>query len=209
MVADLCSIGNDFLSNIMLHVKEKNHVTHNLRMFGVSCSFHECRYPQVSSSADKVTGTMIIGKNPISFKHVYAYRYPGLDPTKKNISFLFSDRPMNEKIFRESLPAGPGEPLVPGLLEGAWKSMHFEKMFEGLAITINADKKILTNEVLVGGPDKAFSISSSDLLFEPKTFDSRITGRIRTATETVDLGAGNVFGLDVSFDAGVVDLKIK
>jgi hypothetical protein len=161
--------------------------------------------PQTSTNADKVTGTMTLDKNRIPLQHVYAYGYAGLEPSKKNISLLFSDRPMNEKIFRERVLVGPGEPLVSGLVEGAWKSMHFEKMFQGFVITINSEKRIIGNEVLVGGNNATFSLSSSDFVFEPKTFDTRISGRIRTATETMEAG-DHVFGLDVSFDARVIDL---
>jgi len=134
-----------------------------------------------------------------------AFSYASTTEPGRNISVLISDKAPQNRVFRERMIFGPGEKLVPGLFEGAWKSMHFEKAFEGLSVTFGPDKRLLTNEVLVGGLNKTFSLSSYDLTLDLKEFGPRISGSIRTSSP-VEAG-GLTCAFDVTFDAAVVDFK--
>jgi hypothetical protein len=88
---------------------------------------------------------------------------------------------------------------VAGIIEGAWKSMHFDGKLSGFVFTIDANKKILSNEFLVGGKDDAFSISPDDLVLELTSTAPRLAGRVRTTESVLSLGSQKV-GLDVTFD---------
>lgn len=150
-------------------------------------------------------GTLKINGKSVALAKVVAYSYPALDPAKRNISVLLSDRAPDEKAFRAGLQIGPGEVMVPGLVEGAWLSMHLEKALQGFTITFGPDRTGMTNLVLVGGQDKTFTLSTYDLTIELTKFDERIAGRIRTAPEELELPDYKV-ALDVTFDSAVMAL---
>jgi hypothetical protein len=95
---------------------------------------------------------------------------------------------------------------VPGLFEGAWKSLHMEKALEGVAITFGPDGKVMMLAVLVGGQDKMFDMMGSDFVAEVKSAGPRLVGKVRTATDPVDTGAQKV-GLQATFDVPATNLK--
>lgn len=150
-------------------------------------------------------GTLRVNGKSVALAKVVAYSYPSFDPAKRNISMLLSDRLPDEKVFHARLLRGPGEVLVPGLVEGAWLSMHIEKALQGFCITFGPDRTAMSNQCLVGGRNQTFTLSSYDLTIELSKFDERITGRIRTAPEQLEL-PGYKVGLDVSFDSPVMEL---
>ena len=100
---------------------------------------------------------------------------------------------------------GPGEPLVSGIIEGAWKGFHIEKQLSGFVFTINNDRRIMSNEFLIGG-ENAFSVSDDELVLELTSTSPRVAGRIRTKAPTIELGE-NKISLDVTFDVPVAALE--
>jgi hypothetical protein len=158
------------------------------------------------TTSNKVTGTITLDNTKVVPQHVYAYTYVGLEPGKKNITLLFSDKPVEEKVFKENFIWAPGEPVVSGLIEGAWKSMQMEKLLQGISMTVNSEMKIMSNEILIGGRDDAFSIPSDDLVLEAKSEGNKISGKLRTSSPTIDAG-GKKLGIDLSFDVTPVELK--
>lgn len=154
-----------------------------------------------------VTGTVTIDGKKIPLKHAAAYTYDStMAPGKKNVSLLLSDRPVSEKAFKENFVWRSGEPLVPGLFEGAWKSLHMEKALDGVAITFGPDGKVMMLAVLAGGQDKMFDMMGSDFVAEVKSAGPRLVGKVRTATDPVDTGAQKV-GLQTTFDVPATNLK--
>ena len=154
-----------------------------------------------------VTGTLTIDGKKIPLKHAAAYTYDStMAKGKKNVSLLLSDRPVSEKAFKENFVWGPGEPLVPGLFEGAWKSLHMEKALDGVAITFGPDGKVMMLAVLTGGQDKMFDMMGSDFAAEVKSAGPRLVGKVRTATDPVDTGSQKV-GLQATFDVPATNLK--
>ena len=159
----------------------------------------------VVTSAAGTTGTLTVNGKKTALTTAVAFSYPSVTGPGKNISVLISDKAPQDKVFRDLMMIGPGEKLVPGLFEGAWRSMHDEKAFEGLSFTFAPDKRLLTNDVLVGGRDKFFSLSTYDLTVDLKAFGPRISGTIRTSSPVEAPGITCAF--DVTFDAAVVDFK--
>lgn len=157
------------------------------------------------TSAAGTTGTLTVNGKKTAVTTSVAFSYPSTMGPGKNISVLISDKAPRDTVFRELMKFGPGEKLVPGLFEGAWKNMHVEKAFEGLSITFGPDKQLLTNEILVGGRDKVFSLSSYDLTVDLKEFGERISGTIRTSSPVE--APGLTCAIDVTFDAAVADFK--
>ena len=146
---------------------------------------------------DKVTGTIVVGTTKVTPKVVTAVGYKA--PNGQMISVLVSDKPADRKAFLEMTKVGPSEPLVSGIIEGAWKSLHADKKLSGFVFTINADRKLMSNDFLVGGADNMFSIPGDDLVLELTSTAPRLAGRIRTTEPTLSLGSQKV-GLDVTFD---------
>jgi hypothetical protein len=155
--------------------------------------------PLVYAQTAKVSGTIVVNATTIAPTAVSAVAYKA--PNGQLISVLVSDKAADRKEFLERTKVGPGEPLVSGIFEGAWKSLHLEKALSGFVFTITSDRRIVSNEFLVGGDD-AFSISPDDLVLELTSTAPRLTGRIRTKEPTVDLGSQKV-GLDLTFDVPV------
>lgn len=147
-----------------------------------------------------VTGTLTVDKTKVTLQSASAVSYPG--GTGRFVSVLLSDKAANPKTFAEYTRIGAGERYVPGTFEGAWSSLHTEKGFSGLTFTIDTKNQIVTNQILVGGQDKMFSMPSDDLVLEVKSVSPRFTGRIRSKQPVVDLGAHKV-SLDATFDVVV------
>jgi hypothetical protein len=71
-------------------------------------------------------------------------------PNGQLISVLLSDKPADRVVFAADTKTGPGEPLMAGLFEGAWKSQHIGRKFSGFAFSFGADTKVISEEFLVG-----------------------------------------------------------
>ncbi len=148
------------------------------------------------------TGTLTVDKTKVTLASASAVSYPG--GTGRFVSVLLSDKAANPKTFAEYTRIGTGERYVPGTFEGAWAAMHMEKAFSGFSFSIDTQNRILTNQILVGGQDKMFSLSPDDLVLEVKTSSPRITGRIRSKEAVLDLGEHKV-SLDATFDVVVTE----
>jgi hypothetical protein len=146
------------------------------------------------------TGTLIVNNSKVIIGSSSAVSYPG--GTGRFVSVLLSDKPANSKTFAEYSRIGPGERLVPGTFEGAWTALHMERGFSGFTFTIDNDNHILTNQVLVGGQNNMFSLSSDDLMLEVTSVSPRFTGRIRSKQPILDLGEYSL-SLDATFDVAV------
>ena len=153
-----------------------------------------------SSQAATVTGAISVGKVKVAPKFASAVGYTA--PNGRLVSVLVSDKPADRKEFLQLTKVGANEPLVAGIFEGAWKSLFFERKLSGFVFSVNADRKILSNEFLVGGKDDAFSIADDDLVLEVTSTAPRFAGRIRTKEPILSLGTQKV-GLDVTFDVPV------
>ena len=154
---------------------------------------------QTPSSA---SGTLTVDTTKTALQYASAVSYPG--GTGRSVSVLLSDKAVNPKTFAEYTRIGAGERYVPGTFEGAWTAMHMEKAFSGFTFSIDSKNQILTNQILVGGRNKTFSLSSDDLVLEVKTVSPRLTGRIRSKQAVLDLGEHKV-SLDAAFDVAVTD----
>jgi hypothetical protein len=154
-----------------------------------------------------VSGTLTLDGKKIALKHGAAYTYDStVTPGKKNVSILLSDKPLSEKSFQENFVWRPGEPVVPGLLDGAWKSIHMEGGLQGIALSFYPDQKPMGAAILVGGQDKMFDVMGSDLAAELKSIAPRVVGKIRTATSPMDTGEHKM-SLEASFDVPATNLK--
>ena len=145
-------------------------------------------------------GSVTVNKVKVALKSASAVSYPG--GTARYVSVLLADKPANAKTFAEYTNIGAGERYVPGTFEGAWASLHMEKGFSGFTFSVDTDHKILTNQFLVGGQDKMFSVSPDDLVLEVKSVSPRFKGRIRSKEAELDLGEYKV-SLDATFDVVV------
>jgi hypothetical protein len=157
--------------------------------------------PLLHGQAAKVTGTVAVDKTKITPQSVSAVSYKA--PNGALISVLFSDKPPDAKEFQQLTRVGPGEPLVAGLVEGAWKGFHIEKRLSGFSFTITSDRRIMSNEFLIGGRNNTFSVSDDELILELTSTAPRLAGRVRTKAAVLELG-GHKTSLDVSFDVPVV-----
>jgi len=158
------------------------------------------RGQRLAAQAGKVTGTIAVGTSKVAPQSISAVGYKA--PNGQLISVLVSDKAADRKEFLERTTVGSAEPLVAGIFEGAWKGLHREKALSGFVFTINSDKRIWSNEFLVGGADNMFSVDPDDLVLEVTSTTPRLTGRIRTKTPMMAAGSTK-YGLDVTFDVVV------
>ncbi|MBC7790029.1 MAG: hypothetical protein H7Z74_08785 [Anaerolineae bacterium] len=172
---------------------------HRMRLAGLALCIATNLPAQTPAS---VTGTLISNDVEVTLKSASAVSYPG--GTGRFVSVLLSDKAANTKAFAEYTRIGAGERYVPGTFEGAWASLHMEKGFSGFTFSIDTDRRILTNQILVGGQDKIFSISPDDLVLEVKSIAPRLTGRIRSKEAVLDLGEYKM-SLDATFDVAVAE----
>ena len=57
------------------------------------------------------------------------------------VSVLVSDKTADHKEFLDRTRVGPGEPLVPGIYEGAWKSLFMEQALSGDDLKLDLKSK--------------------------------------------------------------------
>ena len=80
-----------------------------------------------------------------------------------------------------------------GLITGAWVTMHTDdKAFSGFSFTIDAKRRIILNDVLVGARDDNFSFSEDYLVVELTSLTPRVTGRVRTKEAVVTLNTEKI-----------------
>ena len=157
----------------------------------------------ISAQADMVMGTATSGATKVVMTSGMAVSYTA--PNGRLISVLLSDKPADKKEFATDTKTGPGEPLMSGIFEGAWKSQHIGGKLSGFVFTLNADKKVIGEEFLVGGRNNTFSIGD-EYVVEVKSTSPRLVGSIKTKTPVVDLGTTKA-GLEATFDLAVEALK--
>ena len=159
----------------------------------------------VVTQSGKGSGTLVANgkKVPIQHASAVAYDTPNLG---RVVSVLLSDKPPDPKTFQEYTRIGPGERYVPGMITGAWVTMHVDdKAFSGFNFTVDAKGQIKLAEVLVGSRDDNFGVLGDVLVVEITSTSPRFVGRIRTKDPVADLGSTKV-GIDLTFDAPVMTL---
>jgi hypothetical protein len=72
------------------------------------------------AQGDTVQGIATVGTTRVALR--YRMAVGSKAPNGSLISAVLSDKPLDTKAFAEDTKIGPGEPLVAGLFEGAWKS---------------------------------------------------------------------------------------
>ena len=152
---------------------------------------------EVSAQAGKASGKVSVDATTVTIASVSAVGYKSA--MGQLVTVLLSDKPADDKTFAEDT-RGAAPDFVPGIFSGAWKSQHFAKRLSGLTFTVNAEGKILDEELLIGGKNQTFSIGDEYVL-ELTSKSPRIAGRIRTKTPTIDVG--KKVGVDVTFDAPI------
>ena len=169
------------------------------RWMMVLCSGLVAATLSLPAQGDKVQGTATVGTATVTLTNGMAVAYKA--PNGQLISVVLSDRPVDAKSFAEDTRIGPGEPLVSGLFEGAWKSQHIGKKFSGVTFTIGPSG-LMSEEFLVGGRNNTFSIGNDEYVLDVKSRSPRLTGTLKTKS-TVDLGGGRKVGLNATFDLAV------
>jgi hypothetical protein len=157
----------------------------------------------ISAQTDTVKGTATVGTTKVALTSGMAVSYTA--PNGQLISVLLSDKPADKKEFATDTRTGPGEPLVSGIFEGAWKSQHIGGKLSGFVFTLDANEKVIGEEFLVGGRNNTFSIGD-EYVVEVKSTSPRLVGSIKTRTPVVDTGAAKA-GLDATFDLAVEPRK--
>lgn len=153
----------------------------------------------VPAQGDKVQGTVSVDATKVTLTSGMAVAYKA--PNGQLISVVLADKPVDATAFADDTRTGPGEPLVSGLFEGAWKSQHFAKKLSGITFTIGPDG-LIGEEFLVGGRNNTFSIGDAEYVLDLKSRSPRLVGTLRTKTPSVDLGSRRA-GLQATFDLAV------
>ena len=159
--------------------------------------------PAAQTQSGTAKGTLTVNGKKLTIQHVSAVSYdtPNLG---RLVSVLLSDKPANPKTFQEYTRIGPGERYVPGIISGAWGTMHVDdKAFSGFHFTIDAKGAPILGEVLIDARENNFGLMDDVLVFEATSKPPRVAGRIRTKDPVADLGSQKVT-IDVTFDAAVV-----
>jgi hypothetical protein len=151
--------------------------------------------------ASKAQGTVTVGTTKVAITQGVAVGYT--TPNGQLVSVLLSDKPADPKAFAADTRIGAGERYVPAIFEGAWKGQHFAKRFSGFVFTIGPKGAVLSEEYLVGGRDKTFSIGNDEYVVELKSTAPRLVGSIKTKTPLVDVGGGRTVGVAATFDLPV------
>ena len=154
----------------------------------------------MGAQGDTVQGTAMVNATKISLTSGMAVSYNTANG--QLISVLLSDKPADRKAFTTDTTIGPGEPLVPGLFEGAWKGQHIGKRLSGATFTFGAKGNLVSEEFLVGGKNNTFSLGPDEYVLEVKSMSPRVVGRIRTKMPIVEAGSTKA-GLDATFDLAV------
>lgn len=153
----------------------------------------------------KVSGTLTVNGAKVTAQHIMAVTYDTPSPGRL-ISVLVSDKAADPKTFQEYTRIGAGEKYVAGMVTGAWVTMHADdKALSGFSFTLDKDKRVILDDVLVGGREKNFSILEDYLVVEVTSTTPRLVGRIRTKEPTVELNTEKV-GIDLTFDVPVSEL---
>ena len=152
------------------------------------------------AQGDKVQGTATLGKTKVTLANGMAVGYKA--PNGQLLSVVLTDKPVDAKEFATDTKTGPGEPLVLGLFEGAWKSQFMARKFSGFTFTLGPNG-MMSETFLIGGRDDAFSIGDQEYVLDVKSRTPRLVGTIKTKTPVVDMGGGRTAGLDAAFDLGV------
>ena len=119
---------------------------------------------------------------------------------------LVSDKAVDPKKFAEYTRIGPGESYVPGLVTGAWVTLHADdKALSGFQFTIDKKKRLMLNDVLVGARSDNFSVIDDELVLELTSTTPRVVGRLRTKQPVIEAGSVKL-GIDLTFDAPVVSI---
>jgi hypothetical protein len=159
----------------------------------------------VAAQTGKVSGTLVVNGKKIPIQHISAVTYDTAS-LGRMVSVLVSDKPADPKKFQEYTRIGAGERYVPGIITGAWVTMHVDdKAFSGFSFTINPKRAIMLNDVLVGTRDQNFSILEDYLVLELTSLSPRVAGRLRTKDAVVELNTEKV-GIDFTFDAPVAEV---
>jgi hypothetical protein len=157
------------------------------------------------AQGDTVQGLLTIGKPKVpmtkmTLAHGMAVAYQASNGPL--ISVVLADEPVDTKEFAADTKTGAGEPLVPGLFEGAWKSQHLAKKFVGVTFTIGPNG-LVSEEFLVGGRNNTFSIGTEEYVLALKSRSPRLVGTIKTKDPVVERGGDRNAGLDALFDIAV------
>jgi len=115
----------------------------------------------ISAQADMVQGAATVGAAKITLASGMAVG--NTTATGPVISVLLSDKPADRQAFATDTKTGAGEPLAPGIFEGAWKSQHIGKKLSGFTFTVSGKANIISDEFLVGGKNNTFSLGTSDM----------------------------------------------
>ena len=157
------------------------------------------------AQGDTVQGLLSIGKPKVpmtkmTLAHGMAVAYQA--SAGSLISVVLADKPIDAKEFATDTKTGPGEPLVPGTFQGAWKSQHIGRKFSGITFTIGPNG-LLDEEFLVGGRNETFSIGNDNYVLTLKSRAPRLVGTIKTKDPVIELGGDRNAGLDALFDLAV------
>jgi hypothetical protein len=158
--------------------------------------------PALRGQGGTAKGTVMVDAEKVALMTATAVGFKGANGLMTAV--LLSDKPPDAKSFAEDTKVGAGEPYVPGIFSGAWKSQHFTKRFSGFTFTFTDAGKIVDEEILMGGKNKTFSLGSDEYVLELTSKGPKVAGRIHTKTPVVDVG--KKVGLDVTFDAPVTML---
>ncbi len=113
-------------------------VTRDIRSFIGIAAIVALGFSAVASSqAAKATGTVTVGTTKVAIANAAAVGYKAFNG--QLITVLLSDKPADAKEFATDTKTGPGEPLMSGIFEGAWKSQHNDKKFSGFVFTIGPE----------------------------------------------------------------------
>jgi hypothetical protein len=153
----------------------------------------------LSAQANTVKGTVTVGTTKVTLSSAMAVGFKA--PNGQLISVVLSDKPVDAKEFATDTKTGPGEPLMSGLFEGAWKSQHIGKKLSGFVFTLGPNG-LMGEEFLVGGRNNTFSIGNDEYVVDIKSRSPRLVGSIKTKSPIVDAGSTKA-GLDATFDIAV------
>ena len=84
--------------------------------------------------------------------------------------------------------------------------MHADdKAFQGFSFTLDSQKLVILDDVLVGTREDNFSILDDYLVAEVTATTPRLVGRIRTKEPMLELNTEKV-GIDLTFDVPVAEV---
>jgi hypothetical protein len=158
----------------------------------------------LSGQTGTAAGTVVVNGSSVALKHGVAYGYGD-----KLVSLLLSDRPVSVADFKENFAGRAGDPVFPpGMVTGAWTSIHNEGKVKGIALTFKPDKTLMMDDVMVGKPNDTFGVTGSEYTIAiTQLTPTRIAGTIKTVKPVVEVGSYK-YGLDAKFDLPVQPLPL-